>query len=81
LKSIKSRFASVLFYTTIFAALVGHSEGRDPALADGVEPLELVQTYRLPPDVKGSFDHFEVDLKRNRLFATPEDFKRFSYSI
>jgi DNA-binding beta-propeller fold protein YncE len=75
LKSIKNRFASVLFYTTIFAALVGHCEGRDPTLADGLEPLELAQTYQLPPDVKGSFDHLEVDLKRNRLFATPEDFK------
>jgi DNA-binding beta-propeller fold protein YncE len=34
-----------------------------------------VQTYQLPADVKGNFDHFEVDLKRNRLSATPEDFK------
>jgi DNA-binding beta-propeller fold protein YncE len=25
--------------------------------------------------VKGHFDHFAFDLKRNRLFATPEDFK------
>jgi DNA-binding beta-propeller fold protein YncE len=39
------------------------------------EPLQLVQTYQLPESVKGNFDHFEVDLKRNRLFATPEDFK------
>jgi DNA-binding beta-propeller fold protein YncE len=37
--------------------------------------LRLVQTYQLPGDVKGNFDHFEVDLKRNHLFATPEDFK------
>ena len=37
--------------------------------------MHLVQTYQLPENVKGNFDHFEVDLKRNRLFATPEDFK------
>ena len=36
--------------------------------------LALVQTYQLP-ERQGNFDHFEVDLKRNRLFATPEDFK------
>ncbi len=38
-------------------------------------PLKLIQTIQLAPDVKGHFDHFEVDLKGNRLFATPEDFK------
>ncbi len=45
------------------------------AASSGPEPLQLVQTYQLPEDIKGNFDHFEVDLKRNRLFATPEDFK------
>jgi DNA-binding beta-propeller fold protein YncE len=39
------------------------------------EPLKLVQTIKLPPDVKGHFDHFEIDLKNQRLFATPEDYK------
>jgi DNA-binding beta-propeller fold protein YncE len=38
-------------------------------------PLKLIQTIELAPDVKGHFDHFEVDLKGNRLFATPEDYK------
>jgi DNA-binding beta-propeller fold protein YncE len=38
-------------------------------------PLKLVQTLRLPADVKGNFDHFAVDLKGNRLFATPEAYK------
>ncbi|HEY1581119.1 MAG TPA: YncE family protein [Terracidiphilus sp.] len=75
MKAIKNRFASVLFYTATFATLVGIGESRDPALAGGHEPIELVQTYQLPANVKGSFDHFEVDLKRSRLFATPEDFK------
>jgi DNA-binding beta-propeller fold protein YncE len=38
-------------------------------------PVKLVQTFNLPAEVKGNFDHFEVDLKGNRLFATPEDYK------
>jgi DNA-binding beta-propeller fold protein YncE len=38
-------------------------------------PLKLIQTIKLPPDVKGHFDHFEVDLKGKRLFATPEAYK------
>src|ERR1700676_1162892 len=38
-------------------------------------PLKLVQTYKLPPDVKGNFDHFAIDLSGNRLFATPEEYK------
>jgi len=38
-------------------------------------PLKLLQTFKLPPEVKGNFDHFAIDLKGNRLFATPEDYK------
>jgi DNA-binding beta-propeller fold protein YncE len=38
-------------------------------------PLKLVQTLQLPAGIKGNFDHFGVDLKGNRLFATPEDYK------
>ncbi len=46
-----------------------------------IAPLKLVQTYRLPADVKGNFDHFAIDLAGNRLFATPailyrDDLKR-----
>jgi DNA-binding beta-propeller fold protein YncE len=36
-------------------------------------PLKLVQTIKLPDEIKGRFDHFAVDLSGNRLFATPED--------
>jgi DNA-binding beta-propeller fold protein YncE len=36
-------------------------------------PLKLVQTIKLPAEIKGRFDHFAVDLTGNRLFATPED--------
>lgn len=38
-------------------------------------PLKLVDTFKLPADVKGNFDHFAIDVKNNRLFATPEDYK------
>ncbi len=38
-------------------------------------PLKLVQTLKLPAEVKGNFDHFAIDLKGERLFATPEDYK------
>jgi len=38
-------------------------------------PLKLVQTFKLPVDVKGNFDHFAIDLTGNRLFATPEAYK------
>src|SRR5713101_9743572 len=38
-------------------------------------PLKLAQTYKLPADVIGNFDHFAIDLSGNRLFATPEAYK------
>src|ERR1700739_2844880 len=37
-------------------------------------PIKLVQTFELPPEVTGSFDHFGIDLKGGRLFATPEGY-------
>ena len=37
-------------------------------------PLKLVQTFQLSPQVKGNFDHFGIDLKGGRLFATPEGY-------
>ncbi len=39
------------------------------------EALQPAQTLALPANIKGNFDHFGIDLKRNRLFATPEDYK------
>jgi DNA-binding beta-propeller fold protein YncE len=36
-------------------------------------PLKPLGTIALPATVQGRFDHFGVDLKHNRLFATPED--------
>jgi DNA-binding beta-propeller fold protein YncE len=38
-------------------------------------PLKLVQTFKLPANVKGNFDHFAIDLAGRRLFATPEEYK------
>ncbi len=38
-------------------------------------PVKLAQTFKVPAEVKGRFDHFGVDLKHHRLFATPEDYK------
>src|ERR1700682_3340872 len=46
-----------------------------PARGQDAPPLRLAQTLTLPPNVKGQFDHFGVDLKGNRLFATPEGYK------
>jgi len=59
----------LLLLMTVFMAFGVPAQGAESA------PLTLVQTFKLPPDVKGHFDHFEIDLKGNRLFATPEDYK------
>src|SRR5260370_535018 len=37
-------------------------------------PIKLIQTFGLPAEVKGNFDHFGIDLKGGRLFATPEGY-------
>jgi len=44
------------------------------AASDQGAPLTLVQTFKLPTEIKGRFDHFGIDLKGHRLFATPEDY-------
>jgi DNA-binding beta-propeller fold protein YncE len=46
-----------------------------PARGQDAPPLKLAKTLTLPADVQGNFDHFGVDLKGNRLFATPEGYK------
>src|SRR5712691_8002301 len=58
-----------LIFVTLFLVFGVAAEGQESA------PLRLVRTITLPPDVKGHFDHFEVDLKGGRLFATPESYK------
>ena len=44
------------------------------AAPDKGKPLTLIQTFKLPAEIKGRFDHFGIDLKGHRLFATPEDY-------
>src|SRR5260221_8723096 len=46
-----------------------------PGRAQDAPPLKLAQTITLPPDATGQFDHFGIDLKGDRLFATPEGSK------
>jgi len=71
LKVLANRFLSVLLTAAAFSSSAALCEDANQQQA----PLRLVQTYQLPGAVTGTFDHLEVDLKRNRLFATPEDFK------
>ena len=63
---MKKRF---LILTMMMAGLGVGTRAQDSA------PLNLVQTFKLPADIKGHFDHFAIDVKTNRLFATPEDYK------
>ncbi len=75
MKSVIHPLSLFLLFASLFSAATGHGQNFDPTQPSGPAPLQLVQTYQLPEDVKGNFDHLEVDLKRKRLFATPEDFK------
>src|SRR3989442_13141327 len=58
-----------LIFAALFLVFEVAAEGQENA------PLRLVQTITLPADIRGHFDHFEVDLKGKRLFATPEAYK------
>ena len=70
-----ARLIPVLICTCFFPALSCRCENASQPSVSSQEPLRLVQVYDLPARIKGSFDHFEVDLKRRRLFATTEDYK------
>src|ERR1700676_2966981 len=59
-----------LFFTTMILAA-----GFAIALPAQDAPVKLLQTLKLPAEVKGNFDHFAIDLGTNRLFATPEGYK------
>src|ERR1700747_868093 len=65
-EQMKKRYSMLAAFFVLFVIPV---KGQDPSV------LKLTQTLSLPPDVKGNFDHFGVDLKGNRLFATPEGYK------
>src|SRR6266852_9217581 len=63
---MKRRFLILVAVFTVFGV---------KAQCQVTAPLKLVQTFKLPPEVKGNFDHFAIDLKGSRLFATPEAYK------
>jgi len=63
---MKKRHSMLAAFLALFAI---------PARGQVDSPLKLAQTLTLPSDIKGNFDHFGVDLKGNRLFATPEGYK------
>src|SRR5712664_3612484 len=63
---MKRRFLILVAVFTVFGV---------KAQCQVTAPLKLVQTFKLPPEVKGNFDHFAIDLKGSRLFATPAAYK------
>src|SRR5579859_2516223 len=63
---MKKRYSMLTAFLVLYAI---SARGQD------TPPLKLAQTLTLSPDIKGNFDHFGVDLKGNRLFATPEGYK------
>src|SRR5690348_2929468 len=65
-EEMKKRYSVLAAFLVLFAI---------PARGQDVPPLKLAQTLTLPADIKGNFDHFGVDLKGDRLFATPEGYK------
>jgi hypothetical protein len=65
----------VVLSAILSSALPGYGQSASVTPATAGAPLRLVQTMEMPATVKGNFDHFGVDIKRHRLFATPEDFK------
>jgi len=65
-EEMKNRYSMLAAFLVLFAI---------PMRGQDAPPLKLAQTLTLPSDIKGNFDHFAVDLKGNRLFATPEGYK------
>ena len=59
--------AAILYSTFIGVSAPAQSSNQQ-------SPLQLITSYRLPGNIKGHFDHIVVDVKGNRLFATPEDY-------
>ena len=53
----------------IFALAAAGAHSQSPL------PLKLVQSFKMPMDVKGHFDHVTIDLAGHRLFATPEGYE------
>src|SRR5260370_20029233 len=57
---------------SVLVAILGVFVGQ--AQCQVAAPIKLAQTYELSAEVKGNFDHFGIDLKGGRLFATPEGY-------
>ncbi len=62
---------SAMFCVTVFATGWSYSQSTGQSVA----ALRPVTRFEMPMAVKGNFDHFGIDLKRNRLFATPEEYQ------
>src|SRR5467141_1428896 len=62
---MKKRYSVLVAIRVVFAG---------QAQCQVAAPIKLAQTYELPAEVKGNFDHFGIDLKGGRLFATPEGY-------
>ena len=60
---------SCTLFLAIIVPLLFHSDSLASA------PLILAQTFQMPSDVKGNFDHLAIDVQGHRLFATPEEYK------
>jgi len=59
----------------ILILMMGLSVFGVEAVGQEAAPLKLVQTIQLPAAIKGHFDHFAIDLKESKLYATPEEYK------
>ena len=67
--------AKILLASFAFAIPVCAQEPSKASAGSPTESLRLVRTFPLSKLGPGNFDHFAVDLKRHRLFATPEEAK------
>jgi DNA-binding beta-propeller fold protein YncE len=63
---MKKLYAIFLMFFSVFVL-----QGR----TQQTPPLRLIQTVRLPNTAEGTFSHFALDLRGNRLFATLEKLK------
>ncbi|MGO4213508.1 YncE family protein [Terriglobus sp. YAF25] len=70
---MKFSFAACAALTGFVLTLSAGSQVNPEKAQDSKDqPLRIAGTFSLPTLKEGNFDHFAVDLKRNRLFVTPE---------
>ncbi|ADV83620.1 YncE family protein [Terriglobus saanensis] len=70
------RFTAIFMVVCCFG---GNSVGQTPLQAIPANPvpaMKKIADLELPAAIEGNFDHLAVDVKRQRLFVTPEDFKK-----